>query len=195
MTYAATQSRRPVRYWHEAIINDILAFPTSSNAERAKRLGYSAPYLSTLVNSDMFKAILAQRQADFSARLQDSLAHKTAKVAGQMLDIMSDTLDKKRDQIPFAVLAETTDRTLQRLGYGIQPKGGVNVNVNAPGGAVGVTVTPEALAEARELLRRNEQLRALDPPKITLPPGGPVIEHQPSEQKAESDAPRLAPNG
>lgn len=206
MTYANSRdlsARKPVRYWHEAIINDIIAFPLSSNVERAKRLGYSAPYLSTITNSDMFKAILARRQEDFSQRLQQSLAHKTAKVAGQMLDIMSETLDKKRDQIPFAVLADTTDKTLQRLGYGVVPKGaGANVQVNV-NTAPSVTVTPEQLAEARAALRASEQNRAQEPTMPRLPAGGgPVIEHEPakvpgepSETKAESDAPRLAPNG
>lgn len=176
--YADLQRRKPVKWWHTAIIDDMLQYPLASNVERAARLGYSASYISIITNSDMFKAAYAARRAEVTQALDTSIVHKQMKVADQSLDLMLETLQKKRDAIPFPVLADVHDKTMNRLGYGVKPgQGGVNINVNAPNGRVAVlpTVSPEQLAEARDALRRVEQMRATESPLLELKASPDVV--------------------
>jgi hypothetical protein len=79
-----------------------------------------------------------------------------------------ETLEKKRDKIPFPALAEFADKTLQRLGYGSNAGGtAVNVNVN---NAIVPQVSAEQLAEARARIRAVESARLVEaPPQKQLP--------------------------
>jgi hypothetical protein len=76
---------------------------------------------------------------------------------------MLETMESKRTQIPFGVLSDSVDKTLTRLGYGVQQKGPA-VQVNIPGNnnqvAVLPTVTADQLTSAREALRAVETNRA-----------------------------------
>src|SRR5262245_58156478 len=125
-----THATRPTRWWHEAIIDDMLVNPGDSLTNRAKRLGYTPAYLSTLMNSDMFKAVYAKRRAAFNSALDEGIQNKVRQTADKALDMVMQVLDKKRDSIPFPALADFTDRTLERLGYGSKQSSGVQVNVN-----------------------------------------------------------------
>jgi hypothetical protein len=161
---------KPLKPWHEAIIDDLLIHPLDDLKVRAKRLNYSVAYLSLIINSDMFKAVYAQRRADFQSRLADGLALKMAGVATKQLDIMSEQLDLKRTSIPFRDLSEANSKLLDRLGYGSKPDGGVNVNVNASGQTVvAVSATPQQLEESRALIRAVQQNNALASPPRALP--------------------------
>lgn len=159
------KSLKPVRWWHEAIVDDMIAHPTDTLKVRAARLNYSVPYLSIIINSDAFKALYEERRRDFTERLQNGISQKTAEAANKALDIVLETLEKKRDKLPFEALSEFTDRTLERLGYGVKHNSPApNVNVNVVAGQV----TPEQLADARKALRAAE--------------AGRVIEHEPVKQ-------------
>ena len=164
--------RKPIKHWHEAIMSDLIAFPLDSGKVRAKRLGYSESYLNVIINSDMFKARFAQRRADFQARLDHSLVHKTAEAAGEALDLLLETMKKKRTEIPFDKLADFADKSLARLGYGNAGKGpAVNVMVDNRQ----VSVTQEELASARNALRAVEGNRA----KEIQRPSSPAIQPDP----------------
>jgi hypothetical protein len=168
MAYATKQEareRKPVRWWHEWIIDDMLMYPRDTIPERARRLKYSPTYLSLCMHSDMFKALYTERRAAYSARLHEGIADKTAEAANKALDLVIESLDKKRDKIPFAELSEFTDRTLERLGYGVKQNGSqVNVQVNTT-----PSVTKEQLADARRDLRAIEDQREKTIEAIPLP--------------------------
>lgn len=158
-SHSDLKRNKPTKWWHEYIVDDMLAFPTDTLRARAKRLDYSEAYLSIIINSDMFKALYAERRKAYNERLDGSIAHKTAQAANKALDIVLETLEKKRDAIPFPALAEFTDRTLSRLGYGEKHASGTNVNVNV---GLAPAVTPEQLAEARKSLRAVEASHMID---------------------------------
>ncbi len=169
MTYHSYQDlkeRKPMRWWHEAIIEDLLLHPLDTMEERAKRLNYSAAYLSIIINTDLFKAAWHQRKLEFRANMDTALHQRTTQVAAKGLDLLLEAMEQKRAQIPFGVLADTVDKTLTRLGYGLKPEGNsVNVNVGVQAQVASVTVTSEQLAEARQALRAAEQQNALEPPR------------------------------
>jgi hypothetical protein len=163
MNYQALKMTKPHKWWHEAIIDDMLAYPTDTLEQRGKRVGYSASYLSIIINTDMFKAAYARRRTEYSEHLDASLINKATAVAAKGLDLMLETMESKRTQIPFGVLSDSVDKTLTRLGYGVQQKGPA-VQVNIPGNnnqvAVLPTVTADQLTSAREALRAVETNRA-----------------------------------
>lgn len=173
VSYADEKARKPMRWWHDAIIDDLLVRPLDTVAERAKRLNYSTDYLSIIMNTDMFKAAYEKRRMEFNAVMSQAIANKAGEVAAKGLDILLEVMEQKRTSIPFGVLSDTVDKTLNRLGYGVKPAGTpVNLNVNAPGGqvAIGVTVSAEQLSEARQALRAVEAQRALEAPAPSSKP-------------------------
>lgn len=160
MSLAVLKATKPVKWWHEAIIDDMLAFPLDTLEERGKRLNYSPTYLCIIINTDMFKAAYQKRKMDYKENLDNALVQKASAVAAKGLDIMLEALESKRTQIPFAMLSDSVDKTLTRLGYGVPNKGGPSVQVNMSGSgnqvAVLPTVTAEQLTSAREALRAVE---------------------------------------
>jgi hypothetical protein len=167
-TYPTGEIRKrtqPVRWWHEIIVDDMLQYPRALLRERAARLKYSPEYLSLVMNTDMFKALYEERRAAFNARLDASIQQKAGQAANLALDLVIDSLEKKRDKIPFAELSEFTDRTLERLGYGVKPSTNVNVGVQL----VAPPITKEELAKARGDLRAVEDSRQRVIEAIPLP--------------------------
>lgn len=168
--YRKVLRSKPVKWWHESIADDMLAFPMDTQRERAKRLGYSENYLSMIVNSDMFKAYFAQRRLAHQEQLKENLVGKTTEAAGKALDLLLETMDQKRTAIPFDKLADFADKSLGRLGYGNGGKAApVQVNVDA---RTAVAVSKEDLAGARSVLRDIESRRATE----TLPLPSPTEE-------------------
>ena len=155
--YLEVARRRQPRWWHDHIIDDMLANPFSTLAERGKRLGYSPAWLHTLTKSDMFQAAYRARKGSLNDQLRDSIALKMGKVADKHLEVMLEQLETKRTNIPFADLAASTNTVLERLGFG-SPKGSAQtvVNVQQNGSYAPAPVSAEVLAEARARLRSNE---------------------------------------
>jgi hypothetical protein len=166
MSLAELKLTKQVKWWHEAIIDDMLLYPLDTLEARGKRLGYTGSYLSILINTDMFKAAYQQRRDDFKQNMDAALTQKATTLAAKGLDIMLEVLETKRTQIPFAMLSDSVDKTLTRLGYGVPTKG-PTVQVNVPGShaqvAVLPTVTAEQLLSAREALRAVENNIAAEP--------------------------------
>lgn len=168
MTYANyrdVKANKPVRWWHEAIIEDLLLYPLDTLEARSKRLNYSTSYLSVIINTDLFKAAYQQRKQTYNSQMDQAIVMRTTQVAAKGLDLLLEAMETKRAQIPFGVLADTVDKTLNRLGYGVKPVGTpVNVSVGVQNTTTSVTVTAEQLAEARQALRAAEAHNALAPP-------------------------------
>lgn|SRR5262245_14882285 len=162
--YRDAVQRKPTRWWHETIVDDMLAYPKCTMPERAKRLGYSESYLSLIMNSDMFKALFLKRRSEYNAAFDAGIQQKMRMAADKALDVVIETIETKRNSIPFPALADFANQTLQNLGYGVK-SGGVNVNItNSP-------ITPEQLAEARATLRAVEGKRVIEhQPKGDVPP-------------------------
>lgn len=155
----AQVQRKKMLWYYSAIIDWMVANPGRPLKECAEHVGRTQATLSVIINSDMFKAALAQRKASFQTHHDLGLIEKTTRVASAGLDAILDTLDKRRDKIPLADLNAVTDGALQRLGYGVKPQPGVQVNVQNNGGTANVVVPVSAqdLAEARMALRQVQQ--------------------------------------
>ncbi len=152
---------KQMRWYYSAIIDWMLANPGKPLSECAAHVHKSQAWLSTIINSDMFKAALAARKEAFQQQHDMLLLDRTAKVAAKSMDLILDVMEKKKDTVPIDVLAKIGDGALQRLGYGVKAAPApVSVNVHQNNTTVAVPVTAEDLQAARMALRAAEQNRA-----------------------------------
>lgn len=151
-----------IMYWYDAIIDDMFANPGCNLKDTAKRLQRSPVTIGLVVRSDLFKARYAQRRKAFNEEIDHRITGKLVQVAEKALDFTLEAMDKKRDSIPLPLLTDIQNRALDRLGYGPRSSSApaaVNVQVNT--GDTTVSVSPEALASARDKLRLVEGRNAL----------------------------------
>ncbi len=164
---------RPKRFnwWYSAIIDWMVANPGRRLRDCAEHFDKSQAWLSTVINSDMFKAQLAARKESFQQVHDFGLIEKQTEVANLGFDILIDAMKKKRDAIPIDTLVKISDTAMQRLGYGVKPPvAAPSVQVNLMNQQVHAPVTAEALEAARNRVREVEQQRLLAPPQTHAKP-------------------------
>lgn len=156
--YSDLKARKPLRWWHDALIDYMLTHPGAPLKEIALEFKRSISHISVIINTDMFKARFAQRRSELNEQLGASVQRKMLGALDLALDVVTDQLNTKRSQIPFKDTSAFVNSTLERLGYG-SPKASTVVNVNAP---TQVAISASDLQEARELLRRNEAAKIVE---------------------------------
>lgn len=176
--------------WHNAIIDDILAHPGSTQKAIAERLGKSPITIGYIVNSDLFKFQLAQRREQFTKDLDARLIGKLANVAEKALDLTLDRLEKVQTAVPLALLNDISNKSLDRLGYGPKaapPSVQVNVQQNNTT-QVAAPVSAEALRDARATLRTIEAVRVGETAVRSTPQAVLLAEGQDSQFAPEPSA-------
>jgi hypothetical protein len=152
------KATRKMRWWYESLADYMVTNPSATQNDMAMNFGKAESTISTIVNSDAFKAYLRQRRAVHVEKLDGEVREKLFKAANRSLDHMLDVLEKKRDTIPLEMLQRVADSSLKNLGYGVTPPGGTTVNVNANPPNVHVAVSLDDLELARAALRRNQMI-------------------------------------
>ena len=152
---------------YDAIIDDILANPSTSLAATAQRLRKGPSTISMVVRSDFFKARWLQRREQFNEEMSFRLTRKITEVVERSLESTARALQTKGENVPLPVLNDINKTLLDRLGYAPSStpsagSGAVNVHVNAsPVASAGaVAASPEGLAAARESLKKLEAVNA-----------------------------------
>lgn len=148
--------------WHNAIIDDMLAHPGTTQKATAERLGRSAVTIGYIVNSDLFKLQLKTRREQFTKELDARLIGKLGQLAEKSLDLQIEKLEKTATGVPLPLLNDISNSSLDRLGYGTKPSTpAVEVNItNTNATQVVAPVSREALASARDTLRTLESVRS-----------------------------------
>jgi hypothetical protein len=132
---------------HEAIINWLLANPEKNLGDCAKAFGYTQPWLSQVIHSDMFQALYRQRATELGGLVVHDIRTKlnglaVAAVAHSQLLIESGNASQD-------FVLETTKNVLDRLGYA-PPARGAGVPQSGSGGTqITINVTAEELVAAR----------------------------------------------
>lgn len=89
-----------VRYTHDAIIDEIIAFPAISQGELSRRFGFTQAWMSIIINSDAFQYRLAERKAELvDPKLRASVEARLEALAKGALDKLLDRLDTNQ---PFS---------------------------------------------------------------------------------------------
>lgn len=138
-----------IRVSHDAMIDALLVNPTITNTELAAMFNRSPTWTSFVVNSDIFRARLAERKKELvDPVLQMSIQQRMEAVTAVSLDVLMKKLVEKPDP---ALALKTVEVLTKSQGYGA--RGDVNVSVNASAGAVS---TSRAI---RPQLTKEEWLR------------------------------------
>ena len=156
------KATRKMRWWYESLADFMIANPSATQNEIATHFQRQPCTISTIVNTDAFKAYFRQRRAVHAEKIDTTVRDKLFQVTTKSLDHILTTLDKKRDNIPLEILQRTAESSLKSLGYGAaQPAVGTTVNVNTAPPSVHVAVSLDDLEQARMALRRN-QMQTID---------------------------------
>lgn len=102
-----------VRYTHDAIIDEILVDPAISQGELARRFGFSQAWMSIIINSDAFKARLAERKG---VLIDPQI---TAKVEERLESLANRALDRLLDRVESSVPLKPMELVaIAKLGVG-----------------------------------------------------------------------------
>lgn len=105
-----------VKYSHDAMIDMIIANPGVHQNALAKHFGYTAAWVSRIINSDAFQARLAVRKADIvDPSLVMSVEERLNTLADRSLTILHEKLELTQN--PDMAL-KAADLSLRALGYG-----------------------------------------------------------------------------
>jgi hypothetical protein len=161
---------------HEAILNWLVANPGRSLKEGADLFGYTQSWFSTMVNSDLFQAELAKRQADFRGRLNATLTQRLQTVAHVALDKLATMVEGSEDK---DFVLEVSDKVLHRLGFAPQsnrnPAGPI---VQGPFFQNNLYISKDDLHAARAIMERGPQAgeRVLEEEEVEQVPLEPLGE-------------------
>ena len=142
-----------ISHTHEAILNWLILNPERSLRECADAFGYTQPWLSTLIHSDIFQMALKERQQNVANRVAQSIPERLQSVADVALDKLATMVEVSED--PEFVL-DASDRVLHRMGFA--PQSARNPAGSPSQGLVqntqnNVFILGEAdLAEARQIM-------------------------------------------
>lgn len=127
--YGANMSsilKRGLTPTHELMGNWIVANPGGTLREMGAYFGYSVSWLSQVINSDMFKAYMADRLGEIHANVMADIPQRMAALTHLAIDRMTETLEKTEDG---DLIKDSFDKVLHRYGYApgaanaVQPRG------------------------------------------------------------------------
>lgn len=145
-----------VHYSHEAMIDVILADPTITQRELAKKFDRSEGWISIVMGSDAFQGALAKRRDDLvNPELTATLEDRYRGLADQSLRILSEKLETTRN-VDLAI--KSVEIAGKALGFGARGPQTVNNNQYV------VALPPKAL-------NNDAWLKSANVPQITGPEG------------------------
>ena len=129
---------------HEQIVNWLIMNPDKSQGECARAFGYTEPWLSRLISSDLFQAKLRARQGQLGDACVHLMENKLRHLANLSLDQSIRLVESGKCSERF--LGETRDSVLARIGFGTQQTTPEHKHVH-------LHVDGETLIRAREKAR------------------------------------------
>jgi hypothetical protein len=155
---------RKLNYTHEDCIDAILANPAVTQNELAARYGYTASWISLIINSDAFQAALAKRRDEvISPELRATVEERFRALITESQRVLHEKL--LQPNCPPALALGVLGTASKALGYGARD---ANVNINQN---TFVVALPPAAATSEDWAR------------------GRVIEHSPATVRAPSADP------
>lgn len=179
-TASAANAIDRVKYSHDGMIDLILAKPGVSQNELAAHFGYTAAWVSRVVNSSAFQSRLAERKSEIvDPTIVMALEEKFEAAAHLSLDVLQEKLATTRN--PDLAL-KVGDLATKALGFGAR-HASVNVQQNF------IVPMPEKAKSESEWATKHGNLRA-GPPGVVedaklIDPGTP-------QNFPEKVTPRLA---
>lgn len=145
------KATRKMRWWYESLADFMIANPRATQEDIAAHFGRVRSTISTIINTDAFRAYYRQRRAEIHADLSDSVKSKLMNIADTSMDMMLEKLEKKRDTLPLETIQKTAEMSLKALGFGAQAQGPTIINNQNT--VVPIAVSLEDLQAAQRALR------------------------------------------
>lgn len=143
-------------YTHAAMADMILANPRISQRELAAHFGYTESWISIVINSDAFQAMLADRKSEVvDPLLRRDVEEAIKGLVSKSVEILRDKLASPNSNTDLAL--EVFKSATKAAGYGART-GSTTVNVNAPGSLVN-------LLSGMDSPRPNEKVIEAEPAK------------------------------
>lgn len=143
---------------HLSIMDYMLAHPQLPMSALAAHFDKSLSWVSTVTNTDIFQAQLAERRAQIQSLVDAEIKDKALGLARKGLDALSDAMD---DEATSVAMKHTITRTgLEVMGY--LGKGGPSVTVNnntQNNTVVNDPTVVDAVAEARKRILERAAAR------------------------------------
>lgn len=99
---------------HYALMDYILAHPTTSMGDIATQFGVTQAWLSTVYHSDLFQAVLNSRRSDITQCFDQTTVAKLRRIADKGLDNLTTALDD--EETPLSMQQSITEMALKGLG-------------------------------------------------------------------------------
>lgn len=167
---------------HSAILDYMLANPTCTYAEVSAEFNVTVPWISCIVNSDIFQEQLRLRRDEmFEAGVLAPLESRMKAVAELALDRLAEKVQVAEN---ISDLTNTADKVLGRLGYG--SPGGSGTGGNQTNFIFG----PALIQRAQSMIGRNGSGDAGDTSPGQIEEGGdnspPALQYKEVPQGGES---------
>lgn len=108
-----------MRYTHEGMADLILENPWISQNQLAAHFGYSPAWVSTIITSDAFQAILASRRAELvDPELRLTLEERFRALTAQSLRVLQEKLARPADQVSDQLVLRAAELGAKSLGIG-----------------------------------------------------------------------------
>ena len=112
--------RQPrLRYTHEAMADMILMQPGISQEALGAAFGYKGGWVSVVVNSDAFQALLARRRAELiDPEITITLQERVRALTTQSLKVLQDKISRPADQVSDVLALRAFELGAKSLGMG-----------------------------------------------------------------------------
>jgi hypothetical protein len=104
---------KSLSHTHDMVINWMLLNPDRSLRECADYFGYSQPWLSTLIHTDLFQARLKERQAVVFAQIAQTVPEKLTALSDIATEKLTEAITKSEDS---KFILDAFDKVMHRAG-------------------------------------------------------------------------------
>lgn len=125
--------KKGLSHLHEALADYMLINPGCTLREMSQVFGYTGAWICTVTRSDMFQAYMAERRADVSALVHQSLPKKLEAAAHLATEKLIETLEKTSDG---EMIVDIFDKVMHRYGYAPGARPGTGAVGMQAGGTV-----------------------------------------------------------
>lgn len=115
--------KRGLQNVHEQMALWMLQNPSATLRDMSMAFGYTPSWLSQVINSDMFKAYMAERMKDVEFGVAIDIPSRMAALAHLAIDRMEEKLSKTED---VEVVVDAFDKVMHRYGYAPNARNAAN---------------------------------------------------------------------
>jgi hypothetical protein len=152
---AASHQIKKVSWWHQSLVDWMLANPDKNQNDCAAHFTVTPSYLSVVLNSDAFKDYFNARRAEHNEEVSKSVIERVEELAGTALDVLNARIAAERETVGLSVVTDAAEMALKAMGFGAA-KGGPGAGGNYTENNIIVleSASKDSLAEARATMRQ-----------------------------------------